>query len=138
MQLSGALSKFESVAVTPCVGTEFRNVDVADWIKGPDSDALIRDLGILCAQRGVVFFRGQTKINAELQKELTQRMGLLSGKPAHHGLQKHPMHIIRKDDPHMAKLDTATQQATHKLDTSAVRQTHAYEWHSDSSHEPVS
>ena len=46
MQLSGALDQFESFRVTPCIGTEFRNVDLADWITSTDSDALLRDLGI--------------------------------------------------------------------------------------------
>ena len=86
-------------------------------------------------QRGVVFFRAQTNVTGELQKELTQRMGLLSGKPKNHGLSKHPLHLIRKDDPEMGKLDPAVQQQLHSLDTSQARQTHAKEWHTDHSHE---
>ena len=74
-------------------------------------------------------------MTGELQKELTQRMGLLSGKPKNHGLSKHPLHLIRKDDPEMGKLDPATQQKLHNLDTSATRQTHANEWHTDASYE---
>lgn len=46
LQLSGALDQFESFQVTPCIGTEFVNVDLAQWITGPDSDALLRDLAI--------------------------------------------------------------------------------------------
>ena len=46
LQLSGALDQFESFQVTPCIGTEFRDVDLADWITSADSDALLRDLGI--------------------------------------------------------------------------------------------
>lgn len=62
-------------------------------------------------------------------------MGILSGKPKNHGLAKHPFHHTRGGDPEMGKLDTATQQAVHSLDTSPGRQTHAREWHSDHSYE---
>ena len=62
-------------------------------------------------------------------------MGLLSGKPKNHGLAKHPLHLLRKDDPEMGKLDAATQQSLHSCDTSLTRQTHANEWHSDGSYE---
>ena len=46
LQLSGALDQFKSFQVTPCIGTEFVDVDLAQWITGPDSDALLRDLAI--------------------------------------------------------------------------------------------
>ena len=87
------------------------------------------------SQRGVVFFRAQNDMTGELQKEMTQRMGLLSGKPKNHGLSIHPLHLIRKDDPGLQKIDTARQQQTHGLDTSATRQNHAKEWHTDGSYE---
>lgn len=75
-------------------------------------------------------------MDGELQKELTQRLGLLSGKPKNHKLAKHPLHELRKDDPEMGKLDAATQQALHSLvDVDLARQTHAHEWHSDGSYE---
>lgn len=47
VQLSGALDQFQSFQNTPCIGTEFRNVDLAEWITGPDSDARLRDLAIM-------------------------------------------------------------------------------------------
>lgn len=47
MQLSGALDQFQSFDVTPCIGTEFKDVDLSEWITGPDSDAHLRDLAIL-------------------------------------------------------------------------------------------
>ena len=74
-------------------------------------------------------------MNGELQKELTQRLGLLSGKPSNHGLHKHIMHEIRGDDPEMGKLDPATQQALHSPRSSEIRQNHSNEWHSDGSYE---
>ena len=74
-------------------------------------------------------------MDGELQKDLTRRLGWLSGKPKSSNLAKHPLHLLRKDDPEMGKLDPATQQSLHKGDKSATRQTHANEWHSDGSYE---
>ena len=45
-QLSGALDRFESFQVTPCIGTEFRNVNLAELITSADSDAVLKDLAI--------------------------------------------------------------------------------------------
>lgn len=47
MRQSGSLDEFERVDLTPILGTEFRHVDVADWLTRPDSDRLLRDLAIL-------------------------------------------------------------------------------------------
>jgi hypothetical protein len=46
LQLSGALDKFESFDVTPTIGREFKNADLAEWLKAPNSDELIRDLAV--------------------------------------------------------------------------------------------
>ncbi|KAF2107802.1 putative alpha-ketoglutarate-dependent sulfonate dioxygenase [Lophiotrema nucula] len=137
LQLSGALDQFDSFQITPCIGTEYVDVDLATWITGPDSDALLRDLAITIGQRGVVFFRAQNGITGELQKELTQRLGLLSGKPAHHGLSKHPLHLARGDDPELGKLDPGTQQSLYAPVNGVMpRQTSVNEWHTDGSYEP--
>lgn len=74
-------------------------------------------------------------MDPELQKDMTQRLGLLSGKPKRNGLHKHPMHLIRGDDPEANKLDTKVLNATHRADAPPIRQTHANEWHSDMSFE---
>jgi hypothetical protein len=50
LQRSGALDKFESFQLTPCIGTEFVGVDLAEWITGPESDAKLRDLAITGTQ----------------------------------------------------------------------------------------
>lgn len=47
MRQSGSLDEFERVDLTPILGTEFRHVDVADWLTRVDSDRLLRDLAIL-------------------------------------------------------------------------------------------
>lgn len=46
LQLSGALDNFDQFESTPCIGREYRNVDLAEWLKAPNSDALLRDLAI--------------------------------------------------------------------------------------------
>lgn len=46
LKLSGALDYFESFDVTPTIGREFVGVNLAKWLKAPNSDELIRDLAI--------------------------------------------------------------------------------------------
>jgi alpha-ketoglutarate-dependent taurine dioxygenase len=88
---SGALDKYEKFDVTRVVGTEFKQgIQLAGLLKAPNSDDLIRDLAILVAQRGVVFLRAQ-EITLQEQKDLTQKLGALSGKPDSSGLHTHPL-----------------------------------------------
>ena len=51
LQASGSLDRFKSFQVTPCIGTEFQDVDLSEWITGSDSDVLLRDLAILSTDR---------------------------------------------------------------------------------------
>ena len=46
LKLSGALDEFEKFDVTPIIGREFVNVNLAEWLRAPNSDDLIRDLAI--------------------------------------------------------------------------------------------
>lgn len=46
LKLSGALDQFQAFDVTPVIGREFIDVDLAEWLRAPNSDELIRDLGI--------------------------------------------------------------------------------------------
>ncbi len=46
LKLSGALDHFESFEVTPVIGREFVGVNLAKWIRAPNSDELLRDLAI--------------------------------------------------------------------------------------------
>ncbi|EEU33690.1 uncharacterized protein NECHADRAFT_98371 [Fusarium vanettenii 77-13-4] len=73
---------FESFDVTPVIGREFVGVDLSNLLRAPNSDELIRDLAITISRRGVVFFRKQDNLTDDLQKELVQRLGEQSGKPA--------------------------------------------------------
>jgi hypothetical protein len=46
LKISGALDHFESFDVTPVIGREFVGVNLAKWLRAPNSDELIRDLAI--------------------------------------------------------------------------------------------
>ena len=46
LKLSGALDHFQSFDVTPIIGKEFVGVNLAKWLRAPNSDDLIRDLAI--------------------------------------------------------------------------------------------
>jgi hypothetical protein len=46
LKLSGVLDQFESKELTPVIGTEFKNVNLVDWLNAPNSDELLRDLAI--------------------------------------------------------------------------------------------
>ena len=46
LQLKGVLDQYESFDVTPVIGREFKNADLKEWLRAPNSDELIRDLAI--------------------------------------------------------------------------------------------
>ena len=46
LKLSGALDPFVSFDATSVIGREFVNVDLAKWLRAPNSDELLRDLAI--------------------------------------------------------------------------------------------
>ena len=49
LQLKGVLNKFRSFDVTPVIGKEFPEAKLAEWLRAPNSDDLIRDLAITSA-----------------------------------------------------------------------------------------
>ncbi|CAG8893368.1 unnamed protein product [Penicillium egyptiacum] len=140
LKLSGALGAFESFDVTPVIGREYPNANLKDILCAPNSDALLRDLAITISQRGVVFFRKQDDLTDNLQKELAQRLGQLSGKPETSGLHIHPVansrrEISVKDD----EISVINSEEGKKLYKSRVvrHQTARKEWHSDITFEPI-
>ena len=46
LQLKGVLNQFKSFDVTPVIGKEFPEAKLAEWLRAPNSDELIRDLAI--------------------------------------------------------------------------------------------
>lgn len=45
-KLCGLLDEYESFSVTPVIGTEFTDANVAEWLKADNSNDLIRELAI--------------------------------------------------------------------------------------------
>lgn len=41
------LDQYKQVQLTPVMGTEFKNVDLAELLRAPNSDDLIRDLSVV-------------------------------------------------------------------------------------------
>ncbi|KAE8149808.1 putative alpha-ketoglutarate-dependent sulfonate dioxygenase [Aspergillus avenaceus] len=140
LKFSGSLDSVESFDVTPVIGREFPTAKLKEWLQAPNSDELLRDLALTISQRGVVFFRKQDELDDELQKELIQRLGVLSGKPSTSGLHVHP--VINSRREHSTKDDeisVISSQGFQKLykDRFAKKQTGRREWHSDITFEPI-
>jgi hypothetical protein len=47
LKLSGAFDKFEHFDVTPVIGREYADVDLAEVLRAENSDELLRDLAII-------------------------------------------------------------------------------------------
>ena len=83
---NGTLDGFKTFEVTPAIGQEFPEVQIKDIISAPNSDELLQGLArIIISTRGVVFFRNQDLTLAQ-QKEFTNRIEKLSGRPETSGL----------------------------------------------------
>ncbi|KAJ6134023.1 hypothetical protein N7523_000345 [Penicillium sp. IBT 18751x] len=140
LKSTGVLDAFESFDVTPIIGREFPNASLKDFLRAPNSDDLLRELALTISQRGVVFFRKQDGLDDNLQKELVQRLGELSGKPKTSGLHVHPIansgreHSVTDDE-----ISVISSQQRQKLytDRNGRRQSSRNEWHSDITFEPI-
>jgi hypothetical protein len=159
LKLSGALDHFESFDVTPIIGREFIGVNLAKWLRAPNSDELLRDLAITSmrlhpvsesnwhiavSQRGVVFFRRQDDITDELQKELVQRLGELSGKPATSKLHIHPISNSARElggkDDEISVISSEQAKKIYKDNSffqSDKKQSGKEGWHSDITFETI-
>lgn len=128
---SGSLDEYRFFDLTPNIGREFPDVNLRDWITAPNSDELLRDLAITASRRNVVFFRAQNDMTLELQKELAQRLGKLSGKPAQNQLHVYP--FVAPDSP---LLDKEVVRFTEN-DTARTKIPVSKLWHSDFGYEHV-
>ncbi|KAA8649549.1 hypothetical protein EYZ11_006627 [Aspergillus tanneri] len=133
---SGSLQGHKLVHLTPAIGSEFRDVDVTQWLHEPNSDQILRDLSLLLAQRGVVFFRSQLNITDTLQKEFCRRLNEVSGAPKENGFYRHSLKAMQGADPEMGKVDPdrILKMYSKPLD-GLPRQSHVKDWHTDSSFE---
>ncbi|KAJ5997540.1 hypothetical protein N7499_006064 [Penicillium canescens] len=138
---TGALDAFESFDVTPVIGREFPNANLKDFLRAPNSDELLRELAITISQRGVVFFRKQDGLDNDLQKELVQRLGELSGKPSTSGLHIHPIansgrdHSVKDDE--ISVISSVERKKLYTNFRKDRKQTGRKEWHSDITFEPI-
>lgn len=85
LKRNGALDGFKTFEVTPAIGQEFPEVQIKHIISASNSDKLLQELALIISTRGVVFFRNQDLTLAQ-QKEFTNRIGKLSGRPETSGL----------------------------------------------------
>ncbi|KAJ0163598.1 hypothetical protein CTA2_2737, partial [Colletotrichum tanaceti] len=142
LKKSGVLDQFEHFDVTPIIGREYPTVDLKELLRAPNSDDLIRDLAITISQRGVVFFRKQDNIDNDLQKELVQRLGELSGKPSTSKLHIHPVNNSARGNTKDDEISVISSAQAKKLDMHRFlnytkKQTQKTQWHSDITFEPV-
>ncbi|KAK2024757.1 taurine catabolism dioxygenase [Colletotrichum zoysiae] len=142
LQLSGALDGVDFFDVTPCIGREYRNVDLSEWLNAPNSDELLRDLAITISQRGVVFFRQQDGINDQNQKKLMRRLSQLAGTPTASGLHIHPIAAVSEearahkgDDEEIMIISSRFKEKMGKAQPTK-KQSMKTEWHSDIAFEP--
>ncbi|OQE31522.1 hypothetical protein PENSTE_c001G04235 [Penicillium steckii] len=140
LELTGALDAFESFDVTPVIGKEFPNASLKDFLRAPNSDDLLRDLAVTISRRGVVFFRKQDGLDDDLQKELVQRLGELSGKPKTSGLHIHPVaNSGRENSGSDDEISVISSEQRKKLyfSRNTRKQSARQEWHSDITFEPI-
>lgn len=144
LELKGVLEEFKYFDVTPVIGREFKDVDIVAWLQSPNSDGLIRDLAITISQRGVVFFRAQDNLTDDIQKQLIQRLGELSGKPSTSGLHVHPVSNSGREhgtkDNEISVISSLSAKKIYKgsaLDPRTRSQSGRGQWHSDITFEPV-
>ncbi|EGX88635.1 TfdA family taurine dioxygenase, putative [Cordyceps militaris CM01] len=143
LQVTGALKSLESFELSPNIGREFPKADLAELLRAPNSDELIRDLAVTISERGVVIFRAQDNLTNDLQKELIERLGRLTGRPAESGLHIHPVlnpaRELGGDDPEISTISSVQRNKIYNRPgvdgLSSKRQTTA-EWHSDIAFEP--
>ncbi|KAE8450079.1 hypothetical protein EG329_006860 [Mollisiaceae sp. DMI_Dod_QoI] len=146
VKATGALDQHEHIEVTPVIGREYPHVNLVSLLQAPNSEELLRELSLIISQRGVVFFRAQNNLTADLQKELIQKLGLASGKPSSSGLHIHPIlnserEGYRVNDPEISTIDSELNKKLYannsRLKLLATKRQNAGGWHSDIAFEPV-
>ena len=100
---SGSLDSYAHRDLTPVIGREYDNLQVADLLKASDSGRLIKDLAVtgklspnspwlaltsfLVSERGVVVLRDQ-HVNPTQMRDLIEQLSFLAGSVCHSPLQK--------------------------------------------------
>ncbi|KIV98595.1 uncharacterized protein PV09_09613 [Verruconis gallopava] len=144
LKYSGSLDAYESIDITPVIGTEYPTANLVDFINSPNADTLLRDLAIKISERGVVFFRAQDNLTNDIQKALIHRLGQLTGKPSTSTLHIHPILNSERElggsDPEISTISSVQHKKFYRKpgpeELSPKKQATA-QWHSDIAFEPV-
>lgn len=96
----------------------------------------------IVSQRGVVFFRKQDDVTNDIQKELVQRLGELTGKPSTSKLHIHPVSNAARGDDSDNEISVISSVRAKKLYIQRLlnlkkSQSAKSQWHSDITFEPV-
>ncbi|PAV22764.1 family taurine catabolism dioxygenase [Pyrrhoderma noxium] len=137
LKLGTSLEKYEKLDLTPTLGTEFaRGVKLTDFLEAENSDEIIKDLGTLISQRGVVAFREQD-INIEQMKTLITKLGELTGKPESSKLHVHPCTEDTSELGDEVSIITSDRQNVYDKVNMEKSTFASMDWHSDITFEPV-
>lgn len=88
-----SIDYLEYVDVTPVIGREYPTARIKDMLAADNAEEQLRDLAITICERGVVFFRApQDDLSIDEQKNVTDLLGKLTGRPDENGLHVHPLY----------------------------------------------
>lgn len=138
---AGLLDVYPHRDLTPVIGREFENLQLADLLNAPNRDELIRDLAVTISRRGVCFFRRQD-VSPGQMRELTQAISSLAGCPLSSAGSLHT-HPLAKDHPELGGHVGVISSEAQKQGGGITRQRDDYSrlasvgWHSDITFEPV-
>ncbi|KAJ3489737.1 hypothetical protein NLG97_g5938 [Lecanicillium saksenae] len=143
VHVTGALEGLESVELSPTLGREYPKANLVELLRAPNSDELIRDLAVTISERGVVVFRAQENLTNDLQKELIERLGRLTSRPAESGLHVHPLlnpgRELGGDDPEISIISSIQRDKYYKKESAdglSLKNQKNAQWHSDIAFEP--
>ncbi|KAL9067073.1 MAG: hypothetical protein Q9161_007163 [Pseudevernia consocians] len=138
LRLSGASKNWDQHDLTPVIGTQFENINLAEILHSTLCDETIRDIAITNAvpfasilwslalritnntlpvsQRGVCVFLKQEHLTIEDQKLLARKLGELTCRPHTSGLGIHPLNQTEMPDGTIdAELTTLVRDPATKL-----------------------
>jgi alpha-ketoglutarate-dependent taurine dioxygenase len=134
---SGLLeSKYKLKDLTPIIGTEI-DVKLDEVWESENRDEILKEIAIKISQRGVCFFRSQDGLTADVQKNIMQRMGELTGKPSTSRLHIHPIwNNDREDGTNDPEISTISSVQTKKFEGTVAKKQFSAHWHTDIAFEP--
>jgi alpha-ketoglutarate-dependent taurine dioxygenase len=135
LKSTGKIDQFSKKDLTPGLGSDFQNLDLAAALQSPDKDAIFRDLAIEISTRGVAVFRNQ-HLDNETHKQAVDAIAKGSGRPKDNTLMTNALYPLYGDDPQVITLipERVAERYGYKS-SQKKRQNHAHEWHSDMSFE---